>query len=79
MDGNASKQIRNDQPAHHWRSLAARASVEMDSEKLLNLVSELSRALERQETHYGVSDPKPHENKSKELNSRSNSGFTPRV
>jgi len=29
-----------------WRSLAARASVEMDPEKLLKLVSELERVLE---------------------------------
>jgi hypothetical protein len=68
MDGNASKQIRDDQPAHHWRLLAERASVEMDSEKLLNLVSELNSALEHRETNYCVSD---HENKLKRRNSHS--------
>jgi hypothetical protein len=31
-----------------WRSLAARASVEMGPEKLLNLVSELNSVLEEQ-------------------------------
>jgi hypothetical protein len=61
----------------NWRQLAERASVEMDSEKLLNLVSELNSALEHRERNYCISDRNPHRNKSKEWNSHS--GFTPRV
>lgn len=75
MQGN--KGHEKNRELTNWRSLAERASVEMDSEKLLNLVSELSSALEHGQRNYGVSDRNPHENKSRELNSHS--GFTPRV
>ena len=75
MQGNKGHEKKRE--LTNWRSLAQRASVEMDSEKLLNLVSELSSALEHGQRNYGVSDRNPHENKTKELNSHS--GFTPRV
>jgi hypothetical protein len=54
---------------HDWRSLAARASVEMDSEKLMNLVSELNSVLERNGSSSGCESyesRESHENRSKE-------------
>jgi hypothetical protein len=47
-----------------WRSLAERARVEMDPEKVLNLVSELNSVLEQQQRN--CSAWKSHENRSKE-------------
>jgi hypothetical protein len=75
MQGN--KGHEKNRELTNWRSLAQRASVEMDPEKLLNLVSELNSALEHRERNYCISDRNPHRNKSKEWNSHS--GFTPRV
>lgn len=48
-----------------WRSLAARASVEMDPEKLLKLVSELERVLEEQHWRDYISDWNFYENGSR--------------
>lgn len=48
MNRNANQETRNDKPASYWKSLAARASVEMDSEKLMNLVAELNSVLDEE-------------------------------
>jgi hypothetical protein len=48
-----------------WRSLAARASAEMDPEKLLELVSELNSVLEEQEWHDYICDWNSQENGSR--------------
>jgi hypothetical protein len=48
-----------------WRSLAARASTEMDPEKLLKLVSELDRVLEEQRWRDYISDWNFYENGSR--------------
>jgi hypothetical protein len=40
---------RNPYQSDDWRSLAERASKEKDPEKLMSLVSELSRVLEEQQ------------------------------
>jgi hypothetical protein len=65
MDRN--EDVRNIQCPGDWRPLAERARVEMDPEKLINLVSELNSALEEQQRNF--SDWKSHENRSREWHS----------
>jgi hypothetical protein len=48
-----------------WRSLAARASVKMDPENLLNLVSELNSVLEEQRWYDYISEVNVYENRSR--------------
>ena len=62
MDGN--KDTQNAQRPADWRSLAKQSSVEMDPEKLMNLVLELNSVLEEQQRNF--SDWKSHENRSRE-------------
>jgi len=61
------KLIRSAQRPAAWRSLAERARVEIDPEKLLNLVLELDRVLEEQQRDF--SDWKSQENRSREWHS----------
>jgi len=62
-----TKPTRNVQRPGNWRSLAERARLEMDPEKLLNLVSELNNVLKEQQRNF--SDWKAHENRSREWHS----------
>jgi hypothetical protein len=48
-----------------WRSLAARASVEMDPKKLLDLVSELNSVLEERRWYDYISEVNVYENRSR--------------
>jgi hypothetical protein len=48
MNSTVNQETRNDKPAPYWKSLAARASAEMDSEKLMNLVAELNSVLDEE-------------------------------
>ena len=50
MDG--TKRIRTAHRPGDWRLLAERASQEMDSEKLMNLVLDLNTVLEEQSRYY---------------------------
>ena len=54
MDGTT--ETRNAQRPGSWRLLAERASVEMDSERLVNLVLKLNSVLEEQERSRYISD-----------------------
>lgn len=54
VDG--AKRIRTAHRPGDWRLLAERASQEMDSEKLMNLVLELNTALEEWQSRYYLSD-----------------------
>jgi hypothetical protein len=71
MDGN--KPTRNASGDSDWRLLAERARVEMDPEKLLNLVTELNRILEEQQSHPSDRESgenrESHENRSSEEHS----------
>ncbi len=64
---NRNEDGRNMQRPGDWRSLAERDRVEMDPEKLINLVSELNSALEEQQRTF--SDWKSQENRSREWHS----------
>ncbi len=54
MDGTT--ETRNPQRPGSWRLLAERASVEMDPEKLVNLILTLNSVLEEQERSRYISD-----------------------
>jgi hypothetical protein len=51
-----SRKARNVHRPGDWRVLAERASVEMDPEKLMNLVLELNSVLEERQRIYYISD-----------------------
>ena len=51
-----SRQIQNARQASDWRLIAERASKEMDPEKLISLVLELSHVLEEQQRKRFTSD-----------------------
>ena len=67
MDQN--KEIRNAQRPGDYRLLAQQASVEIDPEKLMNLVLELNGVFEEQHSNYYSSDRESHENRSREWHS----------
>jgi hypothetical protein len=71
MDRN--EDVRNIQCPGDWRSLAERARVEMDPEKLINLVSELNSALDEQQNFTSGCEfhgnRESHENRSREWHS----------
>jgi hypothetical protein len=54
MDGTT--ETRNAQRFGDWRLLAERARVEMDPEKLMNLVLELNSVLVEQQRNCDISD-----------------------
>ena len=69
MDRDKTEATRNTHRPADWRSLAERARMELDPEKLLNLVSELDRALEEPQSY--ASDCEFHGNReSRENKSR---------
>ena len=62
MDGN--EDMLNEPCPLDWRSLATRATVENDPEKLVNLVYQIERLLAEQQQDF--SDWSCHENRSRE-------------
>ena len=70
---NRNEDGRNMQRTGHWRSIAERARVEMDPEKLINLVSQLNSALEQQQSFTSGCEfhgnRESHENRSREWHS----------
>jgi hypothetical protein len=70
---NRTEDVRKMQRRGDWRSLAERARVEMDPEKLINLVSELNSALEERQSFTSGCEfhgnRESHENRSREWHS----------
>jgi hypothetical protein len=62
-----NKLTRSASRTRDWRSIAEQARVEMDPEKLLNLVAEINSILDEQQSHTSGREPgenrEPHENR----------------